>query len=169
MIKNDINVEGILGKEALKTISLKECKILNSNYVIKILNNTGLKDIYQITIESNIKESDTLYFKDSSMISIAFQSIFKVLYVEDTTLNNVSYIQSTAYFNELFENNFNNAQKIDIFVIDAFFNIINQKEISCNLTYLFKFSTEDSFEGVKINKKCADINQSFILLNREFY
>lgn len=169
MIKNCINIEGVLNKEALKTISLNQCKIYTCNYVIKILNDSGLKDIYQISIDSNLKNKNIFEFKDSSMISLYWESNFKILYIENNDLDNVNYVQESTSFNYMFKNKWDDTGKIDIFLIDAFFNIINCKEINCNLTYLFKFSSSETFENQSIISENSLLTESFIILNREFF
>lgn len=164
MLLNCINIEGIVEESNLKEICLNKCELCDYNSYINLNHNTGIKDIYQISLESSLKSNKFLSFKDDNILILKGITLVKILAVEDTSSNNIIFLEENVYFNFSFKRKVKELNNIEIFIIDAFFDIVNSNKIQCSLTYLFNFTDSNSREETIISLDTF----SFIDITREF-
>lgn len=164
MLLNCINIEGIVEESTLEDISLNKCELCDYNSNITLNHNTRIKDIYQISLESALKSTKSLNFKDENILILKGITLVKILAVEDTSSNNIIFLEENIYFNFSFKKKVKELNNIEIFIIDAFFDIVDNNKIQCSLTYLFNFISSNSKEETIVNSK----DFSFIDITREF-
>ena len=165
MLLNSINIEGIVDEGTLKELCINDCKICDYNTNIHLNHDSGIKDIYQITLEPTLQNNRLLAFKDENILILKGLTVIKILAVEDTIDNNIAFLQENVYFNFSFKFNIQNIHDIKIFIIDACFNIINNHKIHCSLTYLFNFLKDETPKEKNIIHRDSfnliDITQEF--------
>lgn len=166
MLINKINIEGLCNEDEIKNISLKDCKVFNYNVSFKISNDFGIKDIIQISLNTEISHFKSMEFKDNTLATLTVFTTFNILTTENRETNALSIIEREDYFNHSFESNKKSLEEINISIIDCYFKLVNNYEIVGTLTYLFKekeeklnLSSNDYNE--RTNYKLIDIKQEF--------
>lgn len=167
MIINKINIEGMCHDDEIKKLSLKGSNIFNKSIDIKIDNRNGIKDIMEISLETDILNIKTLEFGDGSMMTITVETSFNILAIENQECNTLSIIEKKDYFNYSFNVEEKNISKDDITikVIDCFFKIGNKQNIVGTLTYLIREKIEkvvtSSLDVTGGKYKLIDLCQEF--------
>lgn len=86
MIRNDVKIQGVALKDELSTISRSEIIINSFNFDLN--NIDQLASVYEITLDIDDISLKSIKLKDSSLSSISFTLLAKVLY--STPSNSIS-------------------------------------------------------------------------------
>lgn len=167
MIKDSINIEGLALETDWENLSLNHCKTYDCNVKLTVNTTCGIKDIYQVSLNTTLDSTKIINLKDSNLLLLKGTTNYKILSVENTPENNINYLEEKSFFNASFFNQDSKDDNIDVYIIDALFNLINSHEIYCSLTYLFVFDKNN--EIFKENDNKEDISKyGLIDITKEF-
>lgn len=167
MLNSSINIDGLAQDIDLGELALDKCRTFDYNVKLPINIRNGIKDIYQVSLNSSIESTRIINLKDSTILLLKGITNYKILAVENSVENNINYLEEQSFFNaSLIDTPLKN-DNIDVYIIDANFSLITNFEVNCSLTYLFAFKSLDYFNNeASTNEEIGKYN--LIDITREF-
>ena len=133
-----INIEGLVDEGVLKNIALNKSKIHTQEGFVSLSGYNFLKDIYQITLKTAVTNRKSIHFKDDIISVLKVCTNLEILAID--TENNVSYIKKDLIFSTTFSINLEYISEINIYIIDAYFEVTDKFNIQYSLIYCFNFT-----------------------------
>lgn len=156
VVRNCIDIVGITPESELPfrkkgqhiETSQKENLVIDSKITIK--------NIYQIVMDIGIKGTRIVNSSPSKIVVIDGYKKFKVACYDMD--NNMAVIELYSPFNLFFDSGNSDAklEKPNIYIVDAYFELINSKKLYCNIVYLID---THYFEDITPVEKKRNINK----------
>lgn len=136
IVRNCIDIIGITPESELPNK-------INGQYIeasetenLFIGNNIKIKNIYQIIIDKSIKETRVINTPINRIIVIDGYKKLKIAYYDSN--NNMGILELKTPYNIFFdiENSKIQIEKINIYIADAYFELINRKVLYCHIIYI---------------------------------
>lgn len=145
MIRNFINVVGITDESELPT----ECpgqfiEYSETDYLFIPENATAINTIYEISLSIEVLNSRTINMKNSRVYILDGNKKFKITCSSKDKNNKSITLKFNYPFNAFIDiDNTDTVKSAKVFVLDAYFHLINPRTIYSNITYLISVEYSD--------------------------
>lgn len=147
IVRNFINIEGITPEEELKGNTSGHIIIYSDIENLNIPESKPkIKSIYEITVDIELTSNKSIYTPIGKIIVLDGIKKFKILYTENTELENASVLNLEAPFNTFTElpKDIDNILNVKVNIIDAYFSLLNSKMIYGHFLYLVDVTYENN-------------------------
>lgn len=136
IVRNCIDIIGITPENELPNKINGQHIEASETENLFIGNNIRIKNIYQIIIDKGIKETRIINTPINKIIVIDGYKKFKIAYYDIN--NNMGILELTTPYNLFFdiENSKVEIEKINLYIADAYFDLINRKVLYCHIIYI---------------------------------
>lgn len=159
VVRNFIEILGIAKEDDLPEKSLGQLIKYNETENIFIPeDNSGIKDIYQIGINIDIKSKRTINTKDYSTVSIDGSKQLKIVCSREDNPDKMVILNLQLPYNTFIEvpKAIGDIENIHIYILDAYFDLLDKKRIYANFLYLV--DVRYSMIGIEpINRKNSKV------------
>lgn len=151
IVRNCIDIIGITPENELPNK-------INGQYIetsetenLFIGSNIKIKNIYQIIVDKNVKETRIINTPINKIIVIDGYKKFKIAYYDIN--NNMGILELNTPYNLFFdiENSEIEIEKINLYIADAYFELLNRKILYCHIIYILDIHYFGN--GRRIDKK----------------
>lgn len=145
MIRNFINIVGITDESELPT----ECpgqfiEYSETDYLFIPETAPALNTIYEVNLGIEVLNSRTINMKNSRVYILDGNKKFKITYSSKDKNNKSLTLKFNYPFNAFIDiENSDNVKSAKVFVLDAYFHLINPRIIYSNITYLISVEYSD--------------------------
>lgn len=138
IVRNNINIEGLSSEEELPRKINGQLITFSETAKLRISDsNPEAKSIYEIVIEMDIKSKRTINTDLSKIIVLDGIKKYKILYIEKNELSTANIVYLESPYNTFIElpKNVDNISELNIHILDAYFNLIDNRNIYEHLVY----------------------------------
>lgn len=138
IVRNNINIEGLsLEEELPRKINGQLITFSETDNLYISESNPEAKSIYEILIEVDIISKRTINTGLSKIIVLDGVKKYKILYVEKNELSTANIVYLETPYNTFIElpKNVERISELNIHIIDAYFNLIDNRNIYEHLVY----------------------------------
>lgn len=139
VIRNFIEIEGLAVEDDLPKKSLGQFVKYNETETICIPEDKpGIKDIFQIAIEMEVKSKRIINSNDMKTVVIDGAKKLKIVYSQDICPDKLVMLSLTLPYNTFIEipNEVGDVENIYIHILDAYFEVLDKQRIYGHFLYL---------------------------------
>ncbi|WP_461204778.1 hypothetical protein [Clostridium sp. DL1XJH146] len=136
VVRNFIDIVGITPENELPKKVLGQVVQTAEAEIILIEDNINIKSIYQIVIDVEIESHRVINSPMSRIIVVDSQKKIKILYYDDSDRVRALEVKRPYNFFIDVEDKKNEIDSINIHIVDAYFKLIDKKQLYCNIVYI---------------------------------
>lgn len=143
---NFINIEGLVLKEDIPKERLGKTFIYSETQMLFIPENRPkIKSIYEIKVNVKIKDTRVVETPCEKIIALDGTKDFEIIYSGNDKSNTANILVLAEPYNSYCESlpNEKKCSIAEVYILDAYFDKIDERKIYCNMFYLVNVSFEN--------------------------